>query len=45
VSNDHLFSLGATEINRREFQLYLDQYLDEIGQTHWQFDLPADQME
>lgn len=45
VSNDHLFSLGATEINRREFQLYLDQYLDEIGQTHWQFGLPADQME
>ena len=38
VSNDHLFSLGAQEITRDEFQRYLDQYIDSHSQTKWEFD-------
>lgn len=38
VSNDHLFSLGAQEISRDEFQRYLDQYIDSHSQTKWEFD-------
>jgi leucyl/phenylalanyl-tRNA--protein transferase len=38
VSNDHLFSLGAQEISRDEFQRYLDQYIDSHAQTKWEFD-------
>jgi leucyl/phenylalanyl-tRNA--protein transferase len=38
VSNDHLFSLGAQEITRDEFQCYLDQYIDSHTQTKWEFD-------
>lgn len=38
VSNDHLFSLGAQEITRDEFQCYLDQYVDSHAQTKWEFD-------
>lgn len=38
VSNDHLFSLGAQEISRDEFQRYLDQYIDSHTQTKWEFD-------
>jgi leucyl/phenylalanyl-tRNA--protein transferase len=45
VSNEHLFSLGATEISRDRFQVYLDRYLDQTGQTHWQFGATEDQVE
>lgn len=38
VSNDHLFSLGASEIPRAEFQGYLDQYLDLPVDHLWLFD-------
>ncbi|MCP4595318.1 leucyl/phenylalanyl-tRNA--protein transferase [Neptuniibacter sp.] len=38
VSNDHLFSLGAEEISRSEFQNYLTLYLDEETEHSWQFD-------
>lgn len=40
VSNDHLFSLGATEISRDEFQCYLDRYIDGTGPSTWVFDQP-----
>ncbi len=40
VSNDHLFSLGATEISRDEFQCYLDRYIDDTGPSIWVFDQP-----
>jgi leucyl/phenylalanyl-tRNA--protein transferase len=38
VSNDHLFSLGATEIARDEFMSYLDEYLDEPINHSWLFE-------
>ena len=45
VSNDHLFSLGAIEISREEFQLYLDRYIDSPSPSNWQFDQPNQSME
>lgn len=38
VSNDHLFSLGATEIARDEFMNYLDQYRDVPINHSWLFE-------
>ncbi len=38
VSNDHLLSLGATEIPRTAFQTYLDRYLDVPANHSWRFD-------
>ncbi|MGH1461102.1 MAG: leucyl/phenylalanyl-tRNA--protein transferase [Neptuniibacter sp.] len=38
VSNDHLFSLGATEIKRNEFLGYLDKYLDTSTNHSWRFE-------
>ncbi|MGB0205241.1 MAG: leucyl/phenylalanyl-tRNA--protein transferase [Neptuniibacter sp.] len=38
VSNDHLFSLGATEIARDEFMSYLDEYLDAPINHSWLFE-------
>lgn len=38
VSNDHLFSLGATEIARDEFMSYLDQYRDVPINHSWLFE-------
>ena len=45
VSNDHLFSLGAIEISRESFQLYLDRYIDCPSPSNWQFDQPSQPME
>jgi leucyl/phenylalanyl-tRNA--protein transferase len=45
VSNDHLFSLGAIEISRESFQLYLDRYIDSPSPPNWQFDQPSQPME
>ena len=38
VSSEHLFSLGAQEINRETFQHYLQQHLNQHPQHVWQFD-------
>jgi leucyl/phenylalanyl-tRNA--protein transferase len=38
VSNEHLFSLGATEIARDEFMSYLDEYLDASINHSWLFE-------
>jgi leucyl/phenylalanyl-tRNA--protein transferase len=39
ISSDHLTSLGAVEIERREFMTLLARYLDRNGkQVPWQFD-------
>jgi len=38
VSNQHLFSLGATEIARDEFLNYLEQYRDASVEHSWQFE-------
>lgn len=38
VSNDHLFTLGATEIARDEFMSYLDQYRDVPIDHSWLFE-------
>lgn len=45
VSNDHLFSLGAEEISRDEFQGYLDQYIDSCAQSKWEFDTSREILE
>lgn len=38
VSSEHLFSLGAQEIDRDVFKQYLEQYLDDKPEHLWQFD-------
>lgn len=38
IKNEHLLSLGATEISRSKFQSYLDLYLDESVTHNWTFD-------
>lgn len=38
VSNDHLFSLGASEISRDRFQAYLDKHLDSEVAHPWLFE-------
>lgn len=38
VSSDHLFSLGAQEIERETFQQYLTKYIDQQPEHRWQFD-------
>ncbi|WP_420598145.1 leucyl/phenylalanyl-tRNA--protein transferase [Neptuniibacter sp.] len=45
VSNDHLFSLGATEIARDEFMSYLDQYRDVPINHSWLFEEEAVKLE
>lgn len=38
VSNEHLFSLGATEISRQSFKGYLEEYLDLPAEHIWLFE-------
>ena len=38
IKNEHLLSLGASEISRSRFQHYLDCYLDERVTHTWEFD-------
>ncbi|MDF2180478.1 leucyl/phenylalanyl-tRNA--protein transferase [Neptuniibacter sp. CAU 1671] len=38
VSNPHLFSLGACEIPRQEFEDYLQRYLNVPHNHHWDFE-------
>ncbi|EAR62182.1 leucyl/phenylalanyl-tRNA--protein transferase [Neptuniibacter caesariensis] len=45
VSNEHLFSLGATEIPRDQFQSYLNRYLDQPQSHAWQFDAIDSELE
>lgn len=38
VTNEHLLSLGASEIPRKQFQQYLDKYVALEAEHIWQFD-------
>lgn len=39
IENDHLTSMGAVSIPRIDFQRYLDDFLDEVPEHEWVFDI------
>ncbi|MCY3687373.1 MAG: leucyl/phenylalanyl-tRNA--protein transferase [Gammaproteobacteria bacterium] len=45
VSSDHLMSLGAVEIPRKEFLRQLSRLISESPPKKWEFDLPARELD